>query len=197
MLYDIPTGNTGVHGDILAVDGSKYYEVRGYTPGRTNYFDPRLKGYTLYSGLLSKSKSAPTAAETKSQSVTPPPARRKAKKATPSTRAKRKTQAKRTPPSPQTSQRWSCNIPLTGKAIALAGDHLFVAGTPAVFPKNDLPAAYEGRMGGVLWVASADSGEKLAEITLDAPPSWDGMAIAQGKLFIVLQDGSLRCLGAK
>ena len=79
-------------------------------------------------------------------------------------------------------------MPLTGKAIALAGDRLFVAGTPVAFPEGDLAAAYEGRMGGVLWVASADNGKKLAEIKLDAPPSWDGMAVAQGRLFVVLQE---------
>jgi len=198
LLYDIPTGTTDVRGDILAMDGSKYYEVRGYTPGRTNYFDPRVKGYTLYAGLLSEPTAAPTAAEAKSQSVTAPPTGRKARKAAASTGAKTKTETKKkTAGSPQASERWSSNIPLTGKAIALAGDQLFVAGTPVAFPEDDLAAAYEGRMGGVLWVASADSGKKLAEIKLDAPPSWDGMAVAQGRLFVVLQDGSLRCLGAK
>ena len=43
---------------------------------------------------------------------------------------------------------------------------------------------------------AADSGEKLAEIKLDASPSWDGMAVAQGRLFVVLQDGSFRCFAA-
>jgi outer membrane protein assembly factor BamB len=197
LLYDIPTGSTAVHGDILAMDGSKYYEVRGYTPGRTNNFDPRDKGYTLYAGQFSEPTAAPTAAEGKSQSVTAPPTGRKAKKAARATGATTETAKKKTAGSPQASERWSANIPLTGKAIALAGDQLFVAGTPVAFPKDDLAAAYEGRMGGVLWVASADSGRKLAEIKLDAPPSWDGMAVAHGRLFVVLQDGSLRCFAAK
>ena len=197
LLYDIPTGNTSVHGDILAIDGNRYYEVRGYTPGRTNYFDPRVNGYTLYAGLLSGRMEAPTVVKDKSQTVTTQPTRKKAKKAADSTVAKRKAQTNKTAGSPQASQRWTSNIPLTGKAIALAGDQLFVAGTPVAFPKDDLAAAYEGRMGGVLWIASADSGKKLAEIKLDAPPSWDGMAVAQGRLFVVLQDGSLRCLGTK
>ena len=198
LLYDIPTGTTAVHGDILAMDGNKYYEVRGYTPSRTKNFDPRVEGYTLYAGLLSEPTAAPSVAEAKSQSVTAPPTGRKARRSAASTGAKAKTKRKKkTPGSPQASERWSSNIPLTGKAIALAGDQLFVAGTPVEFPEDDLAAAYEGRMGGVLWVASADSGKKLADIKLDAPPSWDGMAVAQGRLFIVLQDGSLRCLGAK
>ena len=40
----------GVHGDILVMDGRRFYEVRGYTPGRTVPFDPRTGGYTLYAG---------------------------------------------------------------------------------------------------------------------------------------------------
>jgi hypothetical protein len=200
LLYDIPTGSTSVRGDILAMDGSKYYEVRGYTPGRTNSFDPRLKGYTLYAGQLAATTAASTTAGADAQAETTRPKGKKAKKAALAAGANTKTKKdknKKTADSPKASERWSSNIPLTGKAIALAGDRLFVAGTPVAFPKDDLAAAYEGRMGGVLWVASADSGKKLAEIKLDAPPSWDGMAVAQGRLFVVLQDGSLRCYSAK
>ena len=176
LLYDIPTGGTAVHGDILAMDGNKYFEVLGYTPGRTQNFDPRVKGYTLYAGLLSAPTVAPAA-----------PTGRKARKAA---GAKKKTAG-----SSQASERWAANIPLTGKAIALAGDQLFVAGTPVAFPKDDLAAAYEGRMGGVLWVASAVNGKKLAEIKLDAPPAWDTMAVANGKLYLALQDGRVLCMG--
>ncbi|MFZ5830029.1 MAG: hypothetical protein ACOY3P_08070, partial [Planctomycetota bacterium] len=124
---------------------------------------------------------------------------RRGRKAAGATGAKTKTATakKKAAGSPQASERWSSNIPLTGKAIALAGDQLSGAGTPVAFPEDDLSGAYDGRMGGVLWVASADSGERLAETKLDAPPAWDGMAVAQGRLFVVLQDGSLRCLGTK
>jgi len=90
---------------------------------------------------------------------------------------------------------WSSPIPLTGKAIALAGDVLFVAGTPVAFPEDDLAKAYEGRMGGILWAASASTGEKLAQYKLDAPPAWDGLAAANGMLFLSLADGRVMCLG--
>ena len=79
--------------------------------------------------------------------------------------------------------------------MALAGDVLFVAGTPVAFPEDDLAKAYEGRMGGVLWAASAGTGEKLAEYTLDAPPAWDSLAAANGLLFLSLADGRVMCLG--
>jgi hypothetical protein len=81
--------------------------------------------------------------------------------------------------------------------MALAGDVLFVAGTPVAFPKDDLAKAYEGRMGGVLWAVSAETGEKLAEYRLDAAPVWDSIAVARGRLYIATQDGKLRCFGEK
>jgi len=94
-------------------------------------------------------------------------------------------------------ERWKADIPLTGKAMALAGDVLFVAGTPVAFPKDDLSKAYDGRMGGVLWAASAEDGTKLAECKLDAPPVWDSLAAVQGKLFLCTTDGKLRCFVGK
>ncbi len=94
------------------------------------------------------------------------------------------------------SSKWKTHIPLTGKAMALAGDTVFVAGAPLVFDLKDLGATYAGRQGGMLWAASAVDGSKLAEYTLDVLPAWDGMAIAYGRLFIVNQDGSIECWGA-
>ena len=93
------------------------------------------------------------------------------------------------------SSKWKTNIPLTGKAMTLAGDVVFVAGAPLVFNLDDLAATYEGRLGGVLWAASAEDGSRLAEYTLDVLPAWDGIVAAYGKLFIVNQDGSIECWG--
>jgi outer membrane protein assembly factor BamB len=92
--------------------------------------------------------------------------------------------------------KWEANIPLTGKAMVLAGGAVFVAGAPLIFKLDDLEATYEGRYGGVLWAASAADGSKLAEYRLDTLPAWDGMAAAYGRLFIVNQDGGIECWGA-
>jgi outer membrane protein assembly factor BamB len=167
LRYDIATGRSPVHGDILVRDGTQFYEVRGYQPSRTASFDPRLNGYTLYAGDLATIRVEPG----------------------PSTR--------RAVPRSAALERWRANIPLTGKAMALAGDVLFVVGTPVAFSKDDLARAYEGRMGGVLWAASAKTGEKLAEYKLDAAPVWDSMAVAGGRLYFATQDGKLRCFGEK
>ena len=48
---------------------------------------------------------------------------------------------------------------------------------------------------GILWAASASSGEKLAQYKLDAPPAWDGLAAANGMLFLAMADGRVLCMG--
>jgi len=192
LYYDIPTGLGGIHGDILVIDGSRFYEVRGYTPARTGSFDPRTSGYTLYAGTYggSAKASTDTAAGTGKRAV---------KQAVAKPGKGKKTRAKKRGPSnvAPSKKLWSSSIPLTGKAMVLANDVLFVAGTPVVFPERDLAKAYEGRMGGILWAASASTGEKLAQYKLDAPPAWDSLAAADGLLFLSLADGRVVCMGPK
>jgi outer membrane protein assembly factor BamB len=193
LHYDIPTGRGGVHGDILVIDGSRFYEVRGYPPGRTVWFDPRTSGYTLYAGTYSASAKA--AAERAAAGAGRRAARQAATKRSKGRQARaRKQNVVNVAPSVKL---WSSSIPLTGKAIALADDVLFIAGTPVAFPKDDLAKAYEGRMGGILWATSASTGEKLAQYTLDAPPAWDSLAAANGLLFLSLADGRVICMGPK
>jgi hypothetical protein len=52
-------------------------------------------------------------------------------------------------------------------------------------------------MGGVLWLAEAATGEKLAEYPLPAPPAWDSLAVANGSVYIALTDGRLLCFAGK
>jgi hypothetical protein len=188
LHYDIPTGLGGIHGDILVIDGSRFYEVRGYAPGRTVWFDPRTSGYTLYAGKYGASaRASVNRASADSDKRTTIKGKRRQAQA-------KKRNVVRVAPSVKL---WSSSIPLTGKAIVLANDVLFVAGTPVAFPQEDLAKAYEGRMGGILWAASASTGEKLAQYTLDAPPAWDSLAAANGLLFLSLTDGRVICMGPK
>ncbi len=138
------------------MDGTRYYEVRGYPPGRYTTYDVRQDAYELFAGEPSNEE----------------PGNEKLRKF---------------------KNIWQTKIPLTGKAMALANNVLFVAGTPAVFPKGDLAKAYEGRMGGVLWAASAADGRKLMEYKLDTAPEWDGLAAAGGRLFLCTTDGKVHC----
>ena len=175
IRYDIRTGQGAVHGDILVMDSERYYQVTGYKPGRTGAFNPKIRGYNLCSGLIADLGKRR------------PPARKSAKKG--------KGKGAKTPqPKAPARYQWSAGIPVTGKAMLLADKALFIAGTPVTFPQDDLSKAYDGRMGGVLWVASAEDGRKLGELKLDAPPSWDSLAAADGKLFMSLEDGSVVCL---
>ena len=172
------TGKTRVmspSGDILVTNGKEYYEVRGFPVHRHSYFDPRVKGYKLLAGTVSD---------------------RTATKARARERNKRRA---KTGDASSTAAKWATDIPLTGKAMVLADDVLFVAGTPVQFPPNDpfakYEATYEGRLGGVLWAASAKDGKKLAKYKLDAAPAWDGMAAAAGRLYISLKNRTIVCMG--
>ncbi len=59
---------------------------------------------------------------------------------------------------------------------------------------NDPHGAWEGRKGGLLAVYSASGGTPIAEIKLPAPPVWDGMAAARGRLFISTMGGDIICM---
>jgi hypothetical protein len=101
--------------------------------------------------------------------------------------------------------------PLLVNAMAVAAKTLLVAGPPDVADESKmlgfLPGAddqinrqlkaqdeaWRGKAGALLWVVSKEDGTRLAEYPLQSPPTWDGMAVAQGKLFLALQNGALAC----
>ncbi len=88
---------------------------------------------------------------------------------------------------------WQQRVLIRMTALAKTGDVIFAAGSPDTVDEDDPHAAWEGRKGGVLAAFSASDGTKLAEYKLDAPPTWDGLAAANGKLFIARQDGNVCC----
>jgi hypothetical protein len=105
------------------------------------------------------------------------------------------TLAKKTLTDDQWVGQWQVKMPMTGKAMVLAADTVFVVGAPIVFPLEDLGGTYAGRRGAILRAVSAADGATLAEYKLDKLPAWDGMAAAHGRLFIVNLDGSVECWG--
>jgi hypothetical protein len=62
---------------------------------------------------------------------------------------------------------------------------LFVRGV--CFTENDLAK---------LLVLSADDGRTVHIISLETPLVWDGMAAADGRLYVSATDGHILCLGA-
>jgi outer membrane protein assembly factor BamB len=169
---------TAISGDIMVSNGKDYYEVRGFPLwGNHSYFDPRRNGYTLFAGTLdSTARAAPKDAAKGKRSV------------------KRKKGSSRE----AGKEMWRLNIPITGKAIAMAGNVLFVAGEPMKFNDSSYKnyvAAYNGQLGGRLLAVSATDGKQLAEYKLNAAPVWDSIAVANGRLYISLADGTVQCLG--
>ena len=56
-------------------------------------------------------------------------------------------------------------------------------------------AAMEGKMGSSVWAVSAVDGKKLGEVKLDSAPVFDGMAFANGRLYLATIDGKVACFG--
>jgi len=92
---------------------------------------------------------------------------------------------------------WQVNIQVHPVALLKAGEVIFVAGMPNEFPEDDIYRVVEGRAGGVLVAASSTDGKVLKTYRLQSPPVWDGMAAANGKLFISLANGQVQCWGAE
>ena len=80
---------------------------------------------------------------------------------------------------------WQKRPAIRVTALVRAGDILFAAGPPDVIDPS------QGGSGGVLAAFAIDDGRKLAEYKLPAPPVWDGMAVAGGKLYLALTSGDI------
>ena len=108
-------------------------------------------------------------------------------------------------------RKWLIEKPeLIARAMVLADRTLFVAGPPDVVDEEKIwgrtlesgvqaklkeqSAALAGQQGALLWVVSASDGERLAEYKLDNVPAWDGMAAANGRLYLATQNGRVICM---
>ena len=92
---------------------------------------------------------------------------------------------------------WTARIPVRFTAMVLVGQRLFAAGPPDIVDPKDPLAALEGRKGAELWIVSTENGKKLIEYHLESPPVFDGMAIADGRLYISLKNGKIICFEEK
>ncbi|MBT3200678.1 MAG: PQQ-binding-like beta-propeller repeat protein [Phycisphaerales bacterium] len=92
-------------------------------------------------------------------------------------------------------EKWQKLIPLRIRAMVLAGDRIFAAGTPDVLDPKDPLAAFEGRAGASLNVFSARDGSQIKSYKMKSEPAFDGLALAGGKLYLVTNDGKLICFG--
>ena len=88
--------------------------------------------------------------------------------------------------------RWWKKLPIQARAMVQTDDVLFVAG-PNGSPLTS-QAALEGKAEASLLAVSPADGSVLAEMTLPSTPVWDGMAAANGNLYLALRDGQVLCL---
>lgn len=89
---------------------------------------------------------------------------------------------------------WEQRVGIRVTAAIRAGDVVFIGGSPDVVDLQDPYGAWEGRKGGILAAFAASDGRKLVEHVLPAPPVWDGMAAAYGRLYVSMMDGKVLCL---
>jgi len=89
----------------------------------------------------------------------------------------------------ETKPQWEKRVPLQVRAIVLADDVLFAAGPPikaGQWPKEAGEA--------ILMAVSASDGTELAQYKLDSSPVFDGMAAANGRLYLSLENGRVLCM---
>jgi len=98
---------------------------------------------------------------------------------------------------PANRVRWNQPMPVLARAMVLAGDALFVAGPPDLFATDDPTAALEGKKGGILMAVGPDDGKPAARCDLAAPPVFDGLIAADGRLLMSTMDGKVLCFEGK
>ena len=92
---------------------------------------------------------------------------------------------------------WQQYLPVRIEAMALTSDTLFAAGLPDVLKPGDPLGALEGRQGGVLLAIDPTTGKRISQTRIPAPPRFDGMSAAGGRLYISSVDGTMTCLGGE
>jgi hypothetical protein len=89
---------------------------------------------------------------------------------------------------------WSNRVPVRVKSMVVTLDQLIISGPPDMVDPKDPLGAFEARKGGMVWTISSKDGRKSEEYMLDAPPVFNGMAVARGRLFVSQRNGKVVCL---
>ena len=107
--------------------------------------------------------------------------------------------------------KWTQDVPIYVRAMVLGGPNLFIVGPPDIINEEDTfqklsekdpevqklldeqDAVMDGKDGARLLAVNVDSGEVEHQLRIESLPSWDGMAGANGALFLSTLDGKLIC----
>ena len=114
------------------------------------------------------------------------------------------------PAQPTIEYRWTSDVPLLATALVATPDAVFIAGPPdgftalgdgeAALELKDVElalAGWNGENGGILYAAAAADGKQVSQMKIPSPTVFDGMAAANGRLYLSLQDGSVMCFGKR
>jgi len=98
---------------------------------------------------------------------------------------------------------WADTQSLIVRAMVLIQDKLVVAGPPDLRKKTDdilayaneaeALASFKGEKGVLLRVINTKDGQQLSEQRLDAMPVFDGLSVAQGRVYVALKNGHVQC----
>ncbi|MCA9129938.1 MAG: PQQ-binding-like beta-propeller repeat protein [Planctomycetales bacterium] len=107
--------------------------------------------------------------------------------------------------------KWTQDVPIYVRAMVLSGFRLFIAGPPDIIDEESTfqqlsesdpqvqellshqDAVLEGKDGGLLLVVNTESGQIDNTLPLNSLPAWDGMAGANGNLYLSTLDGQVIC----
>jgi hypothetical protein len=109
--------------------------------------------------------------------------------------------------------KWTQDVPIYVRAMVLGGKTLFIAGPPDIIDEEATfkqlsesdprvtrlltkqDDALEGQDGAQLLSVDIETGKVVNTVDLKSLPSWDGLAGANGKLFLSTLDGKVMCFG--
>ncbi|MEI7728684.1 MAG: PQQ-binding-like beta-propeller repeat protein [Verrucomicrobiota bacterium] len=108
---------------------------------------------------------------------------------------------------------WNTYVPVSTRGLSMAGTNLVVAGPPDLVNEEQIferltkkdptvqkeleeqDASLNGQRGALVKIFNSGNGQVARDFTIDSPPVWDGVSVAQGRIFIVTTDGKIRCYG--
>lgn len=108
---------------------------------------------------------------------------------------------------------WDRFVPIVARSMALAGKTVLVSGPPDTIDEEyaferlaakdpailkeleEQNEALEGRRGAKMWAVNVETGEQSTGLDLTSPPVWDGITVAQGRVYVSTVDGRLQCFG--
>ena len=88
---------------------------------------------------------------------------------------------------------WKHDLPVRTRAMVKAGTHLLLGVVPLGSSPEDVENAYTNSAAGQIRIVHCDDGKQIAEYGMASAPVWDGMAAADGKVFVSMLDGSVVC----